>query len=66
LISVALSSHQNIAHLYLDKNNIGPIGFKYLVSYLPLTVKSLRVIGNNINEPLIANLASVKFKITIN
>ena len=65
LISIALSKISGILHLYLDNNNIGPIGVKYLTSYLPNTLKSLRIIGNQIPPNLASTLSSYKYKISI-
>jgi serine/threonine protein kinase len=65
LLSVALNQHLNITHLYLDNNHIGLFGVKYLASYLPASLKSLRIIGNNIPEQVSKSLQNLKFKIAV-
>lgn len=65
VLSIGLSKLESIAHVYLDNNGIGPIGAKYLISYLPSTMKTLRIIGNNLSAQLASSFAMCKYKISI-
>lgn len=51
-LAVSLNTHKNIRQIYLDRNKICAIGLKYLLSYLPSTLKTLRISGNGISEEL--------------
>lgn len=52
ILAVSFNKHKNIKQIYLDRNKICAIGLKYLISYLPSTLKTLRISGNGISEEL--------------
>lgn len=64
-IAVGLSKHENINSLYVDNNKIGALGVKYLISYLPATMKSLRMSGNDIPKEIIPSITAAKYKVFV-
>lgn len=61
-LAIGFNKHKAIQQIYLDHNRICAIGLKYLLQFLPSTLKSLRVVGNEADEELL-NGVSKKYKI---
>jgi hypothetical protein len=63
-LAVALNKHKNIQQVYLDYNKVNAIGLKYLLLYLPGSLKSLRLAGNELNDELLTGV-SKRYKIIL-